>query len=84
MKNYKTKQLREMLIYKLQKEIKNNLFQLNKDELIIIIKQMQSMINKEECINQEKCPHEVTKDILWEYIPEKDISEIERRIRDAK
>ena len=30
MKNYKTKQLREMLIYKLEKEIKNNLFQLNK------------------------------------------------------
>tara|TARA_R100000234_G_scaffold21481_1_gene12080 strand:- start:132 stop:275 length:144 start_codon:yes stop_codon:yes gene_type:complete len=34
-------------IKNLEKEIKDNLFQLNKDELIIIIKQMQSMINKE-------------------------------------
>jgi hypothetical protein len=36
------------------------------------------MINKEECL------HEVTKEILWQYISEKDIPEIERRIRDAK
>ena len=34
-------------IKNLEKEIKDNLFQLNKDELIIIIRQMQSMINKE-------------------------------------
>ena len=28
--------------------------------------------------------NKIIKEILWEYIPEKDISEIERRIRDAK
>ena len=65
-------------IKELEKEIKDNLFQLNKDELITIIRKMQSMINKEECL------HEVTKEILWQYISEKDIPEIERRIRDAK
>ena len=46
MKNLKIKQLEEMLINKLEKEIKDNLFQLNKDELIEIIRHMQSMINK--------------------------------------
>ena len=47
MKSLGIKQLEEMLINKLEREIKSNLFQLNKDELIIIIRQMQSMINKE-------------------------------------
>ena len=46
MKNLEIKQLEEMLINKLEKEIKDNLFQLNKDELIEIIRRMQSMINK--------------------------------------
>ena len=35
-------------IKELEKEIKENLFQLNKDELKIILKQIQSMINKEK------------------------------------
>ena len=46
MKNLTTKQLEEMLIYKLEKEIKDNVFQLDKDELIEIIRRMQTMINK--------------------------------------
>ena len=46
MKNLEIKQLEEMLINKLEKEIKDNLFQLNKDELIEIIRRMQTMINK--------------------------------------
>tara|TARA_R100000234_G_scaffold70913_1_gene43563 strand:+ start:680 stop:829 length:150 start_codon:yes stop_codon:yes gene_type:complete len=47
MESLEIRQLEKMLINKLEREIKNNLFQLNKDELIIIIRQMQSMINKE-------------------------------------
>jgi len=35
-------------IKELEKEIKENLFQLNKDELKIILKQIQFMINKEK------------------------------------
>ena len=46
MKDLTTKQLEEMLIYKLEKEIKDNVFQLDKDELIEIIRRMQTMINK--------------------------------------
>ena len=34
-------------IKELEKEIKENLFQLNKDELKIIIRHIQSMINKQ-------------------------------------
>ena len=40
MKNLTNVQLEEMLIYKLEKEI------INKDELIEIIRHIQSMINK--------------------------------------
>ncbi len=44
-------------IKELEKEIKENLFQLNKDELKIIIRHIQSMINKHymgEEIHNEK------------------------------
>jgi hypothetical protein len=44
-------------IKELEKEIKENLFQLNKDELKIIIRHIQSMINKQymgEEIHNEK------------------------------
>ena len=39
--------MKNLTIKQLEKEIKDNLFQLNKDELIIIIRHIQSMINKQ-------------------------------------
>ena len=39
--------MKNLTIKQLEKEIKDNLFQLNKDELIIIIRHINSMINKQ-------------------------------------
>ena len=51
-------------IKELEKEIKENLFQLNKDELKIIIRHIQSMINKVKMIDKEKFYKEKYKEIF--------------------
>jgi hypothetical protein len=67
-------------IKKLEKEIKDNLFQLSKDELKIIIRHIQSMINKqymEEEIKSVDNKLENTLDFIRD-----DICELNNKISD--